>query len=342
VGKYFRRELSIEEIKDMWLNTKVGEGRTFHIYVDNPFCFKACDYCIYSPVVTPVNSDIYKEYYTKTLPNEIEKFRDIIESKPFSTIYFGGGTASYMSTHIMRDIFDRIPNFDKIAGKKMEAHPSFFHKEKIDILAEYGFTHISLGVQSFDKRVIDKNNRLYNSPEKVKDLVEYAQSKNISVNCDLLAFIDNGDERDLDGIFRDLNILANEVGTDRITIYPMYQVLGKNSEDRNIELITQLRKKILLFLVKNKSWKATGDALAGSLEELTRQININYILKNTAKEINATVPLHSSTGPEEPQAEKQNVLALGTGGNREIYSYFGRDFAYYNVMKDNKIIYVTV
>lgn len=348
------REVSLEQIKERWNNLVLTTGKTLHLYIDNPFCLSACKYCIYHPNVTKIYSDVYNKYYNEYLPSQIEDFRDILEKYRFDSVYFGGGTSSFMSASVMKNIFNSIPHFKDIPCKLFEAHPVFLNKEKMDILVDNNFSYVSLGVQSFDKDLIESQNRIYVEKEKIKELVDYMKASGIAVNVDLLAFMKTGTLEDLDVLKDDLEILADFVKPSTITIYPMYQRLDLRFEydicdcgvkyetqeemENNYNLIFNLRKVLFKFLKNHREWYCHLDILHLNRDSILRNAKTDYQLTTLPREDYFKIKVYSSSGfPHQPS--HQYTLALGGFNNRKPYSYFGREFMYETVNDNWKARY---
>lgn len=348
-------KLSYEELKNVW-NKKLEnwqESDMLNVYIDNPFCIKRCKFCIYSPTKTVIGSELYNKYYNELLPNEIEKFSFILKKKIPDTIYFGGGTASLMTYDIMKKVFMNIPNFKKIKNKVFENHPSLLTKRKIDLFAKYNFSYISIGIQSFDKELLKEQDRIIYDFDKVAEMIEYAKSKNIKVNCDLLAFMKSGEVSDLEQFGKDLELMGKKLKPDIITIFPMYQRIHTEFTDenkliysdelqkeKNYKLISRLRRKMLKYNRKNnEGYKISNvDSLVLNKDEVLKHAKENYFFINMAPEEFHEIKQYSSSGfPHQPS--NQNVLALGGYGPRKPYSYHGRKFVYENVNDGEEINY---
>jgi len=50
-------------------------------------------------------------------------------------------------------------------------------KEKLDVLSSNRVSRISLGIQSFDEKVLKENNRPYMPFEKINELIQYIKEK---------------------------------------------------------------------------------------------------------------------------------------------------------------------
>ncbi len=80
------------------------------IYVHIPFCKKKCEYCDF---VSFSNENEYQEKYIECLCKEIG--RTTVEQYKINTIYFGGGTPSYIESELIVKVLDKIKSKYKIS-----------------------------------------------------------------------------------------------------------------------------------------------------------------------------------------------------------------------------------
>lgn len=361
-------EVSFKPIERAWINKRWDKNEGFNIYIHNPFCIARCSYCKHKGNKIVVNSNLYKKFYEYYLPKEIKKFEKVLLSHPIDSIYFGGGTPSIMSTKTMKDIFEAIPNFKKIPVKIFEAHPALMSKSKMDLLIEnnFGGGYVSFGVQSFDEEVLKSQNRIYVSPEKLKEKVEYLQKNNIKVNCDLLALINGYELKDLWLLKKDMETLSSIVHPDIIAVYPLSQAFTiehtllneKNPTPRqeykqnefNYKFCVELRKIILDFTDRHKDYisvskKITLEDLAieRKVELLKERYNTLFITTMEEEEFDKRHSYPLTPPPENPP--HQNVLSFGAYGSNSNffennpYSYINSNFVYYSANREWETIY---
>lgn len=75
------------------------------IYVHIPFCKKKCEYCDF---VSFSNENEYQEKYMECLCKDIDK--TTVEGYKANTIYFGGGTPSYIEPQLIVKVLEKIKN----------------------------------------------------------------------------------------------------------------------------------------------------------------------------------------------------------------------------------------
>ncbi|MBG9980356.1 radical SAM family heme chaperone HemW [Facklamia lactis] len=132
---------------------------TIGLYIHIPFCQKKCHYCDF---LTFVDQDDQIEEYIQYLVREISLYGS--QNYALDTIYFGGGTPSYISadqmTRIMQAVYEY---FEVLPGCEIsiEMNPESVTEEKVTCYLENGFNRFSMGVQSFDDRTLRMMGRLH-------------------------------------------------------------------------------------------------------------------------------------------------------------------------------------
>ena len=130
------------------------------IYVHIPFCGQFCTYCnFYS-----VKGKEYRERYIKALHNEIEHRKDFFKDTGVQpqTIYFGGGTPSVFSPHVLGETLEKIIKAFGITPTEVsiEANPNDITPQYAWELRTAGFNRVSMGIQSFiDEHLLWMNRR---------------------------------------------------------------------------------------------------------------------------------------------------------------------------------------
>lgn len=208
------------------------------LYIHIPFCRKRCRFC-YFRVYTNQNAKSIEDY-VQALIRELELLseRQAIGARPLRFVYFGGGTPSYLSSRQLRSLRERMGQYiswDNAEEVTFECEPGTLSLEKLETLRDIGITRVSLGVESFNDKILEENGRAHLSPE-VFRAWEWIRSVGFpQANIDLIAgMIGETDEnwhRNID--------LALEMAPDNITIYqmelPFNTVISKEMRESGIE-----------------------------------------------------------------------------------------------------------
>lgn len=166
-------------------NSNAQEGIDLYIHV--PFCEKLCFYCGCNRTVTKNHS--VEIPYVSSLKKELLVYKRELGKLKINSIHLGGGTPTFLSVESLRDLlgFIRVNFFlSKEFSGAMEIDPRVTTLGHLDVLSDFKFTRISLGIQDFSPVVQKAVNRIQ-SFEQIQELVNYSRKKGIkSVNFDLI------------------------------------------------------------------------------------------------------------------------------------------------------------
>ncbi len=117
------------------------------IYIHIPFCRHRCSYCDFN---TYTSLGELRREYAAAVCAELERVAGA-EKRPFSTIFFGGGTPSLMPADTIATILRTVDRcFEKVGVPEitMEANPGTVNRDYLTAVAEAGVNRLSFGVQS--------------------------------------------------------------------------------------------------------------------------------------------------------------------------------------------------
>ena len=149
-------------------------------YVHIPFCTQICYYCDFSKVFIknqPVDS--YLEHLLQEFASyDIQKLR---------TLYIGGGTPTALSALQLETLLDGLTrNLDLSVLEELtiEANPGDLDEDKIAVLKNSAVNRVSLGVQTFDDKMLKKIGRSHLEKDIYEniDRLKLAGFDNISID----------------------------------------------------------------------------------------------------------------------------------------------------------------
>ena len=149
-------------------------------YVHIPFCTQICYYCDFSKVFIknqPVDS--YLEHLLEEFHSyDIQKLR---------TLYIGGGTPTALSAPQLELLLDGLTkNLDSSVLEELtiEANPGDLDADKIAVLKQSPVNRVSLGVQTFDNKMLKKIGRSHLEKDIYEniDRLKLAGFDNISID----------------------------------------------------------------------------------------------------------------------------------------------------------------
>jgi oxygen-independent coproporphyrinogen-3 oxidase len=127
----------------------VNESRSPGAYVHVPFCAHRCTYCSF----VALEGKREEEDFFEGLEREIRSRRGEAAARlgGFDTVYFGGGTPSYVETARLRRVLGTLEEIFGISSNgeiTAEANPDDLDDCRLQALRELGVNRLSVGVQS--------------------------------------------------------------------------------------------------------------------------------------------------------------------------------------------------
>ncbi|EQD80291.1 oxygen-independent coproporphyrinogen III oxidase, partial [mine drainage metagenome] len=135
----------------------------FGLYVHVPFCTKKCTYCAFNVSHNGLHlqGDYFKALKAEVL-HHLTNGPFEFHGAGFDTVYFGGGTPSLVDPSLIADFLASIPLADD-AEVSIEVNPESASRELFTSYVESGVTRVSVGVQSFDDKVLSYYGRTHDS-----------------------------------------------------------------------------------------------------------------------------------------------------------------------------------
>src|SRR5579864_4495466 len=124
-----------------------------HLYIHLPFCAHRCGYCDF---VTAVGRRGSHHAYVDALLAELELERGQLAPR-LETIFLGGGTPTFTDAAALERLLTALPETHELT---VEANPETVSAELAALLRRCGVNRVSLGVQSFQRRLLDVLERL--------------------------------------------------------------------------------------------------------------------------------------------------------------------------------------
>ena len=156
-----------------------------HLYLHIPFCHQACHYCDFH-FSTRLSG---KAELVQALIKEIDIQKDFLGTRELSTIYFGGGTPSTLSSSELSAIFEAIHlHFEVLptAEITLEANPEDLKPEYLRSLKELGVNRLSIGIQSFQADNLTFMNRNHDVAQAHKSIQDAQAIGLTNISIDLI------------------------------------------------------------------------------------------------------------------------------------------------------------
>lgn len=181
----FSREMYVRIRLLLLLRKRNEMTKSTSAYIHIPFCEHICYYCDFNKVFLegqPVDEYIealLKEARLALRQNPVEKME---------TLYVGGGTPTSLTAsqleRLLSGLREILPYYN--GEFTVEANPGDLTADKLDVMKNYGVNRLSMGVQTFDDRLLKKIGRKHTAQD-VYDTIQLLEEKDFSnVTIDLI------------------------------------------------------------------------------------------------------------------------------------------------------------
>lgn len=158
----------------------------FGIYIHIPFCIAKCSYCSF--ISARANEEQIQKYVS-ALCNEIKFSANKYKTEKVTSIYFGGGTPSFINEKHIEKILNTLKQnycIENIAEISIECNPCSTTKQKLELYKQIGINRISFGVQSLQEDELKILGRKH-SPQDALDAITMAKDVGFSnISADVM------------------------------------------------------------------------------------------------------------------------------------------------------------
>ena len=247
------------------------------IYLHIPYCKQKCTYCNFH---FSTNTKNVNEMINAMLI-EIENKKDYLFNEEIETIYFGGGTPSFIQTSHINSLIKKIFSLFQVKGDAeitLELNPDDISENKLRELKSTGINRLSIGVQSFHDEDLKFMNRSHdgNMAHKSIAIAKKLGFKNITI--DLIYGLPN---------------LSNKKWEANLNIVKQLKINHFSAYALTVEPKTKLD-----YLIKNKKLDPISDEKIEEhfkiLQESSERIGfVQYEISNFCK--NKVISKHNSS-----------------------------------------------
>lgn len=182
------------------------------LYIHIPFCLSICTYCDFSKLYYK------KEWVQKYLQALKQEMLQNMVQETIDTIYIGGGTPSSLDEEDLETLLKMIKPYAKnVLEYSIELNPETMNINKLKLLKKYGVTRLSIGVQTFNEKILKKINRQH-SNQQVFDLINQARLLGFEdISIDLMYNLPNQTIQDIQNDLK----LVKELNLKHISYYSL-------------------------------------------------------------------------------------------------------------------------
>lgn len=274
-ANFFTDNFTSEQYAELIRKSNNDQPENISIYIHIPFCNKICHYCGCNTHLTR-NRDLMR-IYVDALKKEIGMVAALLDAnRKVSQVHWGGGTPNYLPIEWIEEIMELIDEKFKYTEKPeiaMECHPAHLDFVYAERLIKAGFNRISLGIQDFNKKVLDTVNR-DDSVIPVSELVAFfRQFGHVGVNFDFIYGLPHQNPESFYETIRQ----AVELAPDRLVTFSYAHVpwVRRAQKVLEVEGLASPQEKLKMFeaaynLLKDNGYHPIGfDHFAKADDELT-------------------------------------------------------------------------
>ena len=162
----------------------IGPPPEMGLYVHIPFCHTKCPYCDFN---TYAGIESLMPGYMEALAREIRCWGGLLGAPQVNTVFFGGGTPSYVPRQAIADVLAAVRDAFRVAPNAeitIEANPGDLLDDGAAPLLDAGVNRLSIGVQSLDDGLLEVLGRRHTAQEAVTayQAVRRAGFDNVSID----------------------------------------------------------------------------------------------------------------------------------------------------------------
>ena len=240
------------------------KNETKAAYVHIPFCSHICYYCDFAKVLMtgqPVEAYI----------DELLKEYDSYGISSLKTLYIGGGTPSVLPADQLEKLLTHLTknlDLEELEEFTVEANPSDLTDEVLAVLADSPVNRISLGVQSFDNKLLKKIGRTHTEAEVYSSIERLRAAGFENITIDLIYGLPN---QTMEMVERDVQKFL-ELDLPHVALYSLIL------EDHTVFMNRQRRGRLRL-----PSDDRNADMYEYIIETLTAKGYSHYEVSNFGK-----------------------------------------------------------
>ncbi len=162
------------------------------LYIHIPWCIKKCPYCDFNSHTLPQNTP-FDEYVTALL-DDAKAQSPLLQGRKIRSIFIGGGTPSLLPIAHYQRLFDglyRILPIGDTCEITLEANPATLEHAPFKEYLALGINRLSLGVQSFDDKLLTTLGRIHTKNHAIHAIGEAKMAGFERINTDLMHGLPN-------------------------------------------------------------------------------------------------------------------------------------------------------
>jgi oxygen-independent coproporphyrinogen-3 oxidase len=162
------------------------DSRRIGLYIHIPFCRSKCLYCDFNSFSGKEN---LIEPYFQAVKKEILHYSKAAGEYSVKSVFFGGGTPSYVNSAYICSIMELCRNTFNVEAEaevSLEANPGTVTFENLCAYKSAGINRLSMGLQAWQDSLLKQMGRIHSAGEFVENFKASRQAGFDNINVDLI------------------------------------------------------------------------------------------------------------------------------------------------------------
>ncbi|WP_339677692.1 radical SAM family heme chaperone HemW [uncultured Zhongshania sp.] len=188
------------------------------LYIHIPWCVRKCPYCDFNS--HEKKGELPEQAYIEAMLEDLDQDLEFIQGRELQSIFIGGGTPSLFSPQAYQTLFKELRarlHFAPDIEITLEANPGTVEQARFDGYRHAGINRLSIGVQSFDAKQLQKLGRIHSNDDALRAIACARNAGFDNFNVDLMHGLNDQTQ---DDALRDLQI-AIDAGAPHISWYQL-------------------------------------------------------------------------------------------------------------------------
>lgn len=247
------------------------------LYIHFPWCIQKCPYCDFNSHA--VKNPIPEQAYIDALLSDLQADLALLNTpRTIDTLFMGGGTPSLFSPDALDRLLTEVRRLVPVAETSeitLEANPGTFESAKFREFRDLGINRLSIGIQSFHDRHLQRLGRVHSAAEARAAVDIAVQAGFDNFNLDLMFGLpDQNESEAVVDVETAISLAPSHISFYQLTLEPntyFYKFPPKLPED---DLIFSAQQRCQRVLAENGYQQYEVSAYAKSGRESRH--NRNY------------------------------------------------------------------
>lgn len=222
----------------------MSDTRPLSLYVHFPWCVHKCPYCDFNSHA--IKGTIPEQQYIGNLLTDLEYDLERVNTRPITTIFFGGGTPSLISGAGIEFFLTRLrERVDLVATAEitLEANPGAIDSEHFEQYRAAGVNRLSIGAQSLRNQQLQRLGRIHTSNEILTAFRTARAAGFDNINLDLMFGLpEDTPEGSQDDLRQVIALQAEHLSWYQLTMEPNTRFYQQRPALPDEELIWELQQ----------------------------------------------------------------------------------------------------